>query len=458
MHILDQALLNEGQRLLIAAAPCGDRRQIVEGHLLLLICPGRLVESIEGLVIPLLIEEGQSQIIESLAVIGIVKHAVPCQAADRCPEIPFRLFETPPAKQQQAVCVVDAGIPRISLQPFEVVGIRKPRGVAVLLDMLGCQEQLLIGQHLFRCGRRLCRLRKLRNSLILRLVRNQFPALSEDSNLYFTGIRNLKGKNLPVNVHGRELRAFTVNFPAVIGHDDIRRFVSFRAVHADVEAILFRLHTEHRVDRSIFHLAHRFVGHEILMEHFLFVGLQPAEIRLVIAVHAGHELNVRAILVRKVSVPGFSEITAPPGPLLLARRNVVIRHMEKACLLPVIVPAHKIVFGFLRHIGSGNRNILIPGNVNPLGIIVFIILTRRDRKTGDRALAVVINAVYIRRENGLCVVIDRNRRIRPPQKRLRERCPVVQLSADLNISAVRVKGKAGDLLGAVHLVYIVDQE
>ena len=69
--VLHQPLFRHLQSRL-KVSPAGlDRRQIVEAHLLLLVGPGCLVESVEGLVVPPLIPKTQAQIVVGRAVVGI---------------------------------------------------------------------------------------------------------------------------------------------------------------------------------------------------------------------------------------------------------------------------------------------------------------------------------------------------------------------------------------------------
>ena len=101
---------------------------------------------------------------------------------------------------------------------------------------------------------------------------------------------------------------------------------------------------------GVFHLPHLLVWHKILFKGLFLKGLQPGEIRLVIRIYPGHQLHIGAVLIRQVPVPGTAEIPAAPGPLLLAGRNMMIRHMQDARFFSVIIASYKIIFGFFRHI------------------------------------------------------------------------------------------------------------
>ena len=106
--VLDKSLLHKIKSRLVISFSAGNDSQIIPGHLLLLIRPGRLVEAVEGLVVFLLIELAQSQIVIGFAVIGI--GASPGKTMDSCLKIPFRLRKTASPQQQHSVGIIDADI------------------------------------------------------------------------------------------------------------------------------------------------------------------------------------------------------------------------------------------------------------------------------------------------------------------------------------------------------------
>ena len=61
----------------------------------------------------------------------------------------------------------------------------------------------------------------------------------------------------------------------------------------------------------------------------------------------------------------------------------------------------------------------------------------------------------IRRENRLRIFIDRDSRIRPPQKRLRQRGTIIQLAGNFNIRFSRIQRNFGNLTRSVHLIHIM---
>ncbi|MNC24615.1 hypothetical protein D3C75_726720 [compost metagenome] len=131
---------------------------------------------------------------------------------------------------------------------------------------------------------------------------------------------------------------------------------------------------------GVLHHADLFIRHEILLERFLLVRLQPGEVRLIIRVHPGHQLNVRAIFICQIPVPGLAELPVAPGPLLLAGRDMMVRYMQQACLNAMVIAADKIVIRFVSHIGRRHRDILVAGNIDACGIIHLVIRSCSNRK------------------------------------------------------------------------------
>ena len=66
------------------------------------------------------------------------------------------------------------------------------------------------------------------------------------------------------------------------------------------------------------------------------------------------------------------------------------------------------------------------------------------------------NRMYVRREYGISVFIDRDSRICPPEEGLRHIGTIVELPFDLDIGFVRVEGKCAHALCAIHLVDFAD--
>ena len=230
-------------------------------------------------------------------------------------------------------------------------------------------------------------------------------------------------------------------------------------IHADGCDALFRnLKIDKCVGGRIFHHANRMIRQKILVEHLFFAGLKPGKIRLIVGIDAGHQFDIRAVFVRQIAIPRLAEIAAAPCPLLFAGRNVMIRDMQDARLSAVIIAADKVVFGLNRHVGGRHGDVFIARNIHARGVIHFVIRAGGDGKAGNVALAVIKNGVNVGRENRLIVIVDRYRRIRPPEEMLRHGGSVIQLAGDFQIRFIGKKRKTRHAFGAKHPLHFADPD
>ena len=144
-------------------------------------------------------------------------------------------------------------------------------------------------------------------------------------------------------------------------------------IDAYARGAVFHLQPQGRVQAGVLDRAHLLVGHEGLGEGLFLIGLEPGEVRLVVGIHAGHQLDVGAVLVGEVAVPGLPEIAAAPGPLLLAGGDVMVGDVQNARLHAVIVSAHEIVVRMIGHVGRGHGDVLVAGDVHARAVVVFVI-------------------------------------------------------------------------------------
>ena len=68
----------------------------------------------------------------------------------------------------------------------------------------------------------------------------------------------------------------------------------------------------------------------VLAEGLGLAGREEGEVGLVVGVDAGHQLDVGAVVVGEVAVPGVAEGVVAPGPLLLAGRDVLVGPVDEA--------------------------------------------------------------------------------------------------------------------------------
>ena len=109
---------------------------------------------------------------------------------------------------------------------------------------------------------------------------------------------------------------------------------------------------------------------------------EPGKVRLIIRVDATHQLDVRSVFVRQVAIPGVTKIAVAPGPLFLARRNVMIAHVQQPGAATVIVTAHEVVIAVTRHVRRRYRDVAVAADIGARRVIDFVVLADRD---GERS-------------------------------------------------------------------------
>ncbi|MPM55724.1 hypothetical protein SDC9_102521 [bioreactor metagenome] len=136
-----------------------------ECHLLLVLAPCRFVEPVISFVIPPLVEQAQSQMIEWFAVLGV---GIPCLKAGDCPsEKSLCLDEQATLHQHQTVGIAEPAVRGIAGEPFQIVRINREGSMTVLLQMECSKPQLLTASDILGIEGRLCRFRKFCLTLLL---------------------------------------------------------------------------------------------------------------------------------------------------------------------------------------------------------------------------------------------------------------------------------------------------
>jgi len=226
-------------------------------------------------------------------------------------------------------------------------------------------------------------------------------------------------------------------------------------IQDDFAFSLLDFHVQQRVLGGVLHVAHLSVGHEVLFPRLFLVGLQPREVRLVVGVHACHQFDVRAVLVRQVAVPCASEVAVAPCPLLLSRRHMMIGHVEQSAFHVLFISAHEVEFRLNGHVGCRHGDILVFRNVHTGRVVLFVVSARGDGERRHVTLAMVEHGVHVGREHRVVVVVDHHGRVGPPQERLRERRTVVNLHVDFDVRLARIERKALHPFGAEHAFHFV---
>ena len=272
----------------------------------------------------------------------------------------LRLFKFSSAQKKHSIGVVYATVFVISLQALQIIVIRKPCSVPVLLNVHSCQVQLLVRKDVLRsfcCLRRLC---KLWNPIVLFLISNKLFSLVNDPDPDLCPVSSRKGNTSLKHILWGNCHLLIQYFFSRICDDHICAIKLLRRVNTGPYLSFRNLKIDCSVKRGILDVTCLFVRHEILPEFLFLIWRKPRKIRLVVAVHSCHQFDVGTVFIRKISVPCLTEISASPGPLFLARRYVMICHMQKTCLFAVVVSAYEVKIGVLCHVRCGNRNISVP--------------------------------------------------------------------------------------------------
>ena len=409
--------------------------------------PSGLVEPVIGLVQAPLTAQAQRQVVQRLAVVRV--GIAPLQDLHRRAEIRLRQRVAAAAQVPQAEGVVAPHIERITPQGLLVIILRAPGRVAVLLQVQARQVELLTGAD-FRRFQRSLRGRRDRTIRGLRV-----PV--QPAHLQVQPVeRDLAHRDQLVEDALRAKLQFPlVQGPAVVGaQQHVRRLPRGREQAQAHLARTGRIDIEHQVPAGVLHHAQFPVREEILHERLLLVGHQPAEIRLVLRVDARHQLDVRAVLVREVAVPGPAEIAVAPGPLLLARGHVVVRHVQHAAAGIVLITTLEIVVRSGDHVRSRDLDILVIGDIHPGRVVHLVVDARRDREGAHRPLTMVEDSVDIRREDALVGIVHLDGGVRPPQEGLRHLGAVVQHAPDLQVGTARAQGEARHTLLVEHPLHL----
>ena len=113
-------------------------------------------------------------------------------------------------------------------------------------------------------------------------------------------IRYFRFKCFVVNLIGRHIGFFTVNLLAVIGNGNFTVFKLTRNIKAEVKSVFSLFNINRRVNSSVLYLAYLTNGIPVLLKLSRFIRRYPCEIRLIIGIHAGHQLNIRTVFIGKV--------------------------------------------------------------------------------------------------------------------------------------------------------------
>ena len=270
------------------------------------------------------------------------------------------------------------------------------------------------------------------------------------------GDHSIGGKRSDERFYGRYLRGLVQeDVSCRVFHQDMHAGIHAGSIKYQSSFAFLYFQVQQSIFRGILYIAHFAVRHEVLHPRLLFVGLQPTEIGLVVSVHAGHQFDVRAVLIGQVTVPCLAEVAVAPCPLFLARRDMMVGHVQQAAAYIFFITAHKVIFGLDGHVRGGHGDILVFGDIHPCRVILLVIDSRSDGERGYITLAVVEHSIDVGREHRVVMVVHHHGGIGPPQEGLRERSAVIDLHLYFDISLARMEREALHPFGAEHPFHFV---
>ena len=140
--------------------PAGDACQLETGRTLPGLAPRRFVKGVKSFIEPLLIPQGQAELIIGLPIAGVgVAHG---QSLDRFPGQRFCFAEQTAHALESGHGDQAAAVSGVPTQSFLVVVLRTEGGVTVLLQMQAVQIELFVGLHFLRLRSRRGRRGRLR--------------------------------------------------------------------------------------------------------------------------------------------------------------------------------------------------------------------------------------------------------------------------------------------------------
>ena len=463
VRVADEGTVHFVESILPARFGCTDAGRLEVTGIGPRLVPRRLPEPPIGLRRLALVFQGEGQVEERFAVVGVRVALLP--DADGGAQVVLRLVEASAAQVPEARLVQAAHVQRVAVQSLLVVVEGRPCGVAVLLQVQARQVELV---HRLALQRRQGSLGGVGDGADV--VGLGVPRHLADADCEFPKFATPDVYRLAEHRLGREGLYLVVVHGAVVGlhHNAHLLFRGGQHLEADLCANLLHVHNE--VARGLLHDAQFAVGHEVLRELLLLVGHQPREVGLVLGVDARHQFDVGAEagadasdgktvgssgLVGQVAVPGPTEVAVAPGPLLLAGREVVAGHVQHAGLGVVLVTALEVVLRVDGHITGGHLDVAVVGDVHAGRVVHLVVCARGDGETADGALAVVEDGVHVGREDALVLVVHLHGGIGPPEERLGQRGAVAEASLYLQIGTTGAQREAHEALLVEHALHLV---
>ena len=133
----------------------------------------------------------------------------------------------------------------------------------------------------------------------------------------------------------------------------------------------------------------------------------------------------------------------------------MVRNMNHAALLAVVIAAEEIIFRRAGKVGCGVVRVFVHGDIAS-GLHVDAVVGRvaRDGVGGARIKVMEVYISNVLREENLILLVDGHRRIFPPEERLRRFRPVAELDARFQIRRARAQHHTDHALHPVDRVVL----
>ncbi|CCY64377.1 unknown [Prevotella sp. CAG:1124] len=395
--------------------------------------PCRLEEAVVSLVNLALVLQRQTEVVYRFAVVrvGVALH----EHLDGRLQVSLGACEASLADVPQTQCVVVSYVERVAAQSLLVVFNGVVCSVAVLLEVQTCEVKLL--GSLDFLGQQCCFGSVGDGSYVLGLAVpvQQFAAAGGDFECQVVEACAFHVDSLLEKSLGRDGHFLAVIYRAVIVAQRYVDSLCRRCEHLEgyVAVFAFLVDVHQQVFSGVLYNSQLAVGQEVLHERLFLIRLQPCEVGLVLGVDAGHQLDVRSVLVGKVAVPCAAEVAVTPCPLLLSWRYVVVGNVQHTGTCVVLVATLEVVLAVYGHVAGRHKDVLIVRDVNSGRVVHLVICARSDGERAYGALSVVEHCVDVWRENALVVVVYCHGGVGPPQECLRHFGAVVEHSLYLEV-------------------------
>ena len=122
----------------------------------------------------------------------------------------------------------------------------------------------------------------------------------------------------------------------------------------------------------------------VLREHLRLAGREPAEVGLVVGVDTGHQLDVRAVVVGQLRIPGVAERARRPTSTASCPGRCALGPVHETGAGGVVVAAEEVVLRVDDHVGGRHGDVAVEVDAVGAGPVRAPAPGSRRRSTGGR--------------------------------------------------------------------------